>query len=163
MSQYFSMLVALLRCTSIILQKKEQAGWKIKDNPFARGNFRCNACLKNINSFSQLLYSLIPSLKFKKEKHDRRFATLGGIASICFKPLRMQTQKCEGCQMVRNFVRISKILIARWGRPSSQNWVKSKTIKKYIKIPSKIGGKINLQFKNYHVNSLLKVMYRPVS
>ena len=68
MSQYFSMLVALLRCTSIILQKKEQAGWKIKDNPFARGNFRCNACLKNINSFSQLLYSLIPSLKFKKEK-----------------------------------------------------------------------------------------------
>ena len=47
--------------------------------------------------------------------------TLGGIASICFRfhfqqTLRMHTQGCQGCQgcqMTRNFVRNSKILIAR--------------------------------------------------
>ena len=44
--------------------------------------------------------------------------TLGGIASICFKfhfqqTLRTHTQGCQGCQKIRNFVRNSKILIAR--------------------------------------------------
>ena len=48
--------------------------------------------------------------------------TLGGIASICFKfhfqtdyqqTLRTHTQVCQGCQKIRNFVRNSKILIAR--------------------------------------------------
>ena len=44
--------------------------------------------------------------------------TLGGIASICFRfhfkqTLRMHTQGCQGCQKTRNFVRNSKILIAR--------------------------------------------------
>jgi hypothetical protein len=49
-------------------------------------------------------------------------STLGGIASICFKfhfqtddqqTLRMHTQGCQGCQKIRNLLRISKILIAR--------------------------------------------------
>jgi hypothetical protein len=48
--------------------------------------------------------------------------TLGGIASICFKfhfqtddqqTLRTHTQGCQGCQKIRNLLRISKILIAR--------------------------------------------------
>ena len=44
--------------------------------------------------------------------------TLGGIASICVRfhfqqTLRMHTQGCQGCQKTRNFVRNSKILIAR--------------------------------------------------
>ena len=48
--------------------------------------------------------------------------TLGGTASICFKfhfqtdyqqTLRTHTQGCQGCQKIRNFVRNSKILIAR--------------------------------------------------
>ena len=44
--------------------------------------------------------------------------TLGGITSICFRfhfqqTLRMHTQGCQGCQKTRNFVRNSKILIAR--------------------------------------------------
>ena len=44
--------------------------------------------------------------------------TLGGIASICFRfhiqqTLRMHTQGCQWCQKTRNFVRNSKILIAR--------------------------------------------------
>ena len=44
--------------------------------------------------------------------------TLGGIASICFRlhfqqTLRIQIQGSQGCQMIRNFVRNSKILIAR--------------------------------------------------
>ena len=51
-----------------------------------------------------------------------RQLTLGGIASICFKfhfqtdyqqTLRTHTQECQGCQKIRNFVRNSKILIAR--------------------------------------------------
>ena len=46
------------------------------------------------------------------------YCTLGGIASICFRShfqqtLRMHTQGCQGCQKTRNFVRNSKILIAR--------------------------------------------------
>ena len=44
--------------------------------------------------------------------------TLGGIASICFRfyfqqTLRIQIQGCQGCQKTRNFMRNSKILIAR--------------------------------------------------
>ena len=44
--------------------------------------------------------------------------TLGGIASICFRfcfqqTLRIQIQECQGCQKTRNFMRNSKILIAR--------------------------------------------------
>ena len=46
------------------------------------------------------------------------WCTLGGITSICFRfyfqqTLRMHTQGCQGCQKTRNFVRNSKILIAR--------------------------------------------------
>ena len=44
--------------------------------------------------------------------------TLGGIASICFRfhfqqTLRMHPQGCQGCHKIRNFVRNSKMLIAR--------------------------------------------------
>ena len=44
--------------------------------------------------------------------------TLGGIASICSRfhfqqTLRMHTQRCQGCQKTINFMRNSKILIAR--------------------------------------------------
>ena len=44
--------------------------------------------------------------------------TLGGITAICFRfhflqTLRMHTQGCQGCQKTKNFVRNSKILIAR--------------------------------------------------
>ena len=44
--------------------------------------------------------------------------TLGGIASICFRfhfhqTLRMHTQGCQGCQKAKNFLRNSKLLIAR--------------------------------------------------
>ena len=44
--------------------------------------------------------------------------TLGGIASICFRfyfqqTLRLQIQVCQGCQKTRNFMKNSKILIAR--------------------------------------------------
>ena len=73
-------------------------------------------------------------------QRSQYISTLGGIASICFRfhfqhTLRMHTQGCHGCQMTRNFVRNSKILIARSTVPSSQNWVKSKTIRKFMKIP----------------------------
>ena len=54
-------------------------------------------------------------------KHIFRYfcpPTLGGIASICFRfyfqqTLRIQIQGCQGCQKTRNFMRNSKILIAR--------------------------------------------------
>ena len=39
--------------------------------------------------------------------------TLGGIARICFKSLRTQIQRCQGFQMIRNFVRNLKIVITR--------------------------------------------------
>ena len=43
--------------------------------------------------------------------------TVGGITTICFKSgfksLRMHTQGYQGCQKIRNFVRNTKILIAR--------------------------------------------------
>ena len=52
---------------------------------------------------------------------------LGGIAHIGFKSLWMHTQ---GCQKARYFVRNLK----------NAYWVKSKTIQKYIKIPSRIAN-----------------------
>ena len=39
--------------------------------------------------------------------------TVGGMAQICFKSLRTHTQGCQGGPKTRNFVRNSKILIAR--------------------------------------------------
>jgi hypothetical protein len=56
--------------------------------------------------------------------------TLGGIASICFnfhfqtnyqQTLRTHTQRCQGCQKIRNFVRNSKILMP--GRPFTHHGV----------------------------------------
>ena len=46
------------------------------------------------------------------------YITLGGIASICFRfhfqqTLRIQIHRCQECLKTRNFVRNSKILIAR--------------------------------------------------
>ena len=53
-----------------------------------------------------------------KETGKTHLCALGGIASICFRinfhqTLRMHTQGCQGCRKTRNFVRNSKILIAR--------------------------------------------------
>ena len=39
--------------------------------------------------------------------------TVGGMAQICIKSLRMHTQGYQGCQKIRNFEGISKILIFR--------------------------------------------------
>ena len=70
--------------------------------------------------------------------------TLGGIASICFKfpfqtdyqqTLRTHTQGCQGCQKIRNFVRNTKILIARSTIQPKLNKIK-KTVRnasKFIK------------------------------
>ena len=73
--------------------------------------------------------------------------TLGGIASICFKSLWTQIQRCQGCQIIRNFLKNSKILFAR----STIQPKLSQNIKKYIKIHSKIEKTNNFKFKNYHL------------
>ena len=58
------------------------------------------------------LFFIYQSPKFHQARTSYR-NTVGGMAQICFKSLRIHTQGCQGCHKTRNFVRISKILIAR--------------------------------------------------
>ena len=97
-----------------------------------RQDFRCYVALKETSTYvpKVIVHSdfLFQSLWIKY--------TVGGIANICFKQwfksLRMHTQRCQGCQKIRNFVRNTKILIAR-----STIQPKLSKIKKTVKNASK--------------------------
>ena len=79
---------------------------------------KCTLCCKSILS-SAFLWCKRPMFwRAGMREGSHSHYTLGGISSICFRfyfqqTLRVQIQGCQGCQKTRNFMRNSKILIAR--------------------------------------------------
>ena len=63
-------------------------------------------CLLPIQVYS------INEIRKTQNEHPQQEESLISVSSG-FKSLRMHTQECHGCQMTRNFVRNSKLLIAR--------------------------------------------------
>ena len=84
-------------------------------------------CLGRVR-IQEVKITLGGSRRFSEIGHRGHWwVTLGGIASICFglhfqQTLQMHTQGCQGCQRTRNFVRNSKIIMAR--STIQPNWVK---------------------------------------
>ena len=89
-----------------------------------------------LNSSSKSAMEVLDRV-FEPSKTPGMHFTVGGIAHIC---LTVVSNHCGYTPRGVRGVKRPEILweIQKYslpGRPSSQNWVKSKTIKKFIKIP----------------------------